>query len=118
MWAIGSRSSPASPAAAGESEERGAAAEARRAIALRAEQHGRLGFDGRAVAFERVVAERRGADPGRPREGAGAVAALRAEDPLGDADQAQLLRAVEELDRGLGAINAGAMAVSDIVARL
>jgi hypothetical protein len=30
----------------------------------------------------------------------------------------QLLRAVEELDRGLGAINAGALAVSDIAARL
>ena len=30
----------------------------------------------------------------------------------------QLLSAVDQLDRGLGAINAGAMAVSDIAARL
>lgn len=30
----------------------------------------------------------------------------------------QLLRAVDQLEHGLGAINAGAMAVSDIAARL
>ena len=52
-------------AVAGEGEEGGAAAEAGRAVALRAEEHGRAPLDGLVAAFEDVVMTGGGAHPRR-----------------------------------------------------